>query len=216
MKKVLLLIGIIILIPITASFDTPLDKYNSPSPLEFIRKADFRIALQELLKQEGYYVNHQDDRGKETYGGISRKYNPNWWGWRFIDEQKKKNGEIKRYTRFPELDFWVQDYYLDIWVKEEFYLLRDQQTANYVLDFRINGTIGARLIQKTLIDLGHTQLKLNNRIDSATIHAINLTDKERFLTDLRIRRVKFYKSIVARDSTQNQFLKHWLLRAKNI
>lgn len=215
MKKVLLLIGIILL-PITASFDTPLDKYNSPSSLEFIRKADFRIALQELLKQEGYYVNHQDDRGKETYGGISRKYNPNWWGWRFIDEQKKKNGEIKRYTRFPELDFWVQDYYLDIWVKEEFYLLRDQQTANYVLDFRINGTIGARLIRKTLVELGHSDLSISNKIDSTTINAINSTDKELFLLSLKTRRIKFYKSIVARDSTQQQFLSHWLARAKNI
>lgn len=216
MKKILLLIGIIVLIPITASFDRPIDRYNLPSSVELVKKADFKIALDQLLTQEGYYVNHRDDKGKETYGGISRKYNPDWYGWRFIDQYKRENGVIKRYTRFPELDFWVLDYYLDIWVKEQFYLLKDQQTANYVLDFRVNGTVGARLIQKTLIDLGHTQLKLNNRIDSATIHAINLTDKERFLTDLRIRRVKFYKSIVARDSTQNQFLKHWLLRAKNI
>lgn len=217
MKKVLLILGIIILLPITASFDAPLRR-EEVCEILFVKKADFRTALHHLLSHEGYYVNDPDDRGKETYGGISRKYNPNWWGWNFIDRYKRDNGPIKRYTHFPELDFWVLDYYIDIWVKEQFYLLRDQQVANYVLDFRVNGTTGARLINKTLIQLGHHQVTTINKIDSTTIQAINATDKDQFLVTLRDRRVSYYKGIVDRDTTntQHRFLKHWLYRAKNI
>lgn len=181
----------------------------------FTKKADFRTALSFILKHEGYYVNHPDDRGKETYGGISRKYNPNWWGWRYIDSYKKENGPIKWNTRFPELDFWVLDYYLDIWVKEGFYNINNQKTANYVLDFRINGTIGAKLTNRTLRNMGWYTTK-ENKIDSSTIYAINRINQKLFLEHLKKARIKFYTQIVVKDSTQKQFLNHWIERSKSI
>jgi len=184
--------------------------------VNYVKKADFRIAYSYIIKHEGWYVNHADDRGKETYGGISRKYNPNWWGWRFIDEYKKKNGPIPRYTHFPELNFWVMDYYLDIWVSEHFYNLHNQNLANYVLDFRINGTIGAKLINKSLTELGAQNITNKNVIDSTTINALNNINREMFLNHLKNKRIKFYRNIALRDSTQKQFLKHWIKRSKSI
>lgn len=180
------------------------------------KKADFRIAYTHIIKHEGWYANVPEDRGKETYGGISRKYNPNWWGWRFIDNYKRKNGPIPRYTHFPELDFWVMDYYLDIWVKEGFYNLHHQNIANYVLDFRINGTIGAKLTNKTLKELGWKNITKENVIDSTTIHALNNINRRLFLEHLKNRRIRFYKGIAERDTTQEQFLKHWIKRSKSI
>jgi lysozyme family protein len=183
--------------------------------INYIKKADFRTAYAYILKHEGWYANVPGDRGKETYGGISRKYNPNWWGWRFIDEYKRNNGPITRYTHFPELDFWVMDYYLDIWVKEEFYNLHHQNIANYVLDFRINGTIGAKLVNKSLRELGMHTTK-ENVIDSTTINALNNINRRLFLNHLKNRRIHFYKSIAKRDTTQEQFLNHWIKRSKSI
>ncbi len=51
------------------------------------------------LAHEGGYANHPSDKGGETYRGITRKHNPNWEGWAFIDEVKKTgkglNGWLK-------------------------------------------------------------------------------------------------------------------------
>ena len=53
--------------------------------------ADFNLSIPKILKHEGGYVDNPNDIGKETYGGISRKYNPNWEGWKFIDDWKLRN-----------------------------------------------------------------------------------------------------------------------------
>lgn len=52
--------------------------------------ANFDVYYPKLMKSEGGYVFDKDDLGGETYKGISRKYNPNWIGWKKIDEYKKK------------------------------------------------------------------------------------------------------------------------------
>ena len=48
------------------------------------------------LSQEGCtdknpvgYVNDPQDAGGETVAGISRRYHPQWEGWKFVDEIKK-------------------------------------------------------------------------------------------------------------------------------
>ena len=51
--------------------------------------AIFNLAYKKLEVAEGGYVNDPDDKGGETYKGISRKANPNWAGWISIDQIKK-------------------------------------------------------------------------------------------------------------------------------
>ena len=55
-----------------------------------------------VLTHEGGYSSGNEkqtkgDKGKETYCGISRVYNPNWDGWKIIDRHKpiKYNAKIK-------------------------------------------------------------------------------------------------------------------------
>ena len=48
--------------------------------------ADFEPAFARLMDEEGVKLsNNPADRGKQTYAGVSRKYHPNWVGWRFVD-----------------------------------------------------------------------------------------------------------------------------------
>jgi len=49
----------------------------------------FSHILNDTLKHEGGYANHSADKGGETYRGITRKNNPNWQGWKYIDEVKR-------------------------------------------------------------------------------------------------------------------------------
>lgn len=175
---------------------------------------DFRTSLNYILEHEGYYANIENDRGGETYAGITRRWNPNWYGWRYIDQYKKK-GPIKWKTHIPELDHWVLDYYLDIWHDEGFFKLKDQNVANQVLDFRVNATIGVIIIQRTLIEMGY-KVNITNRIDETTIEALNSVDSCRFLFLLGINRAVFYTKTAYNNETQKQFLTHWILRTKKL
>jgi len=49
----------------------------------------FEEALNNLLSIEGGYSYDKDDKGGETYKGISKGYHPNWNGWSIIDDYKK-------------------------------------------------------------------------------------------------------------------------------
>lgn len=75
--------------------------------------AEFYKAYKKLEVAEGGYVNDKDDAGGETYKGISRKANPNWIGWKTLDDLKKHHpttfANIAKRT--PQLEKAVQDLY---------------------------------------------------------------------------------------------------------
>jgi len=45
----------------------------------------FETAMRPLRRREGGYARDPDDRGGETYSGISRRFFPGWAGWKIID-----------------------------------------------------------------------------------------------------------------------------------
>ena len=49
----------------------------------------FLSAYENTIKFEGIYSNDVNDRGGETYKGISRKNYPDWKGWDIVDAIKK-------------------------------------------------------------------------------------------------------------------------------
>lgn len=48
----------------------------------------FEAAYTRLIGHEGGYSDHPEDRGGETYKGVSRRFNPGWPGWGIIDACK--------------------------------------------------------------------------------------------------------------------------------
>ena len=72
---------------------------------------NFDIAFETIVKIEGGYVNDPDDKGGETYAGISRKFNPDWKGWEKIDELKKENNFPKNLKTNPVISQMVKDFY---------------------------------------------------------------------------------------------------------
>lgn len=202
--KLSLLISIL-LISFTETNEKPL------SQVRVEKKADFRIAYAIVRNYEGGYGNLQYDRGGETYAGIVRKWSKDWYGWRYIDAKKRKHEEI-----VPEAEFWVQDYYLSIWVREEWNELKDQQTANYLFEFRIlsrYSSIG--IINQSLNGVG-SKTSLSNEMNEQTAIEINRANKNLLLKEVRERRMNLYTSIVYNDSTQRKWKKGWMKRAKNI
>ena len=51
------------------------------------------------MEHEGGYVDDRDDRGGETYRGISRNNFPDWKGWKKIDGFKPVDAVILRSSR---------------------------------------------------------------------------------------------------------------------
>jgi len=212
MKKILV---VVLLILLTPTFTVEAPKTKSINSVKKVKRAQFLPAYLKLRTFEGNYANEKNDLGKETYGGVTRKYNGDWYGWRYIDEYKKKNGKPKRNTYIEKAEFWVMDYYLDIWVKEEYYRIEKQNVANYIIDFRINAYHGPKTIKKVLISMGQ-KLELNNKIDSSTIDAINRVNSKQFLNKLKKARTQHYIDIVNRKPNQKDWLKHWLVRTNDV
>ena len=50
--------------------------------------ASFGEAFEHTMGMEGGYANDPQDVGGETFMGVSRVYNPGWYGWTIIDGQK--------------------------------------------------------------------------------------------------------------------------------
>lgn len=162
------------------------------------KKVDFVIAYSLVRKAEGNYVNHPNDKGKRTYAGITSKYNPNWYGWRYIKHNPKWN------THIPKAEMWVLDYYLDIWIKEGFDELSNQELANYLFDTRIN------LSRKQTVKLLNKVFKIN-RINKDKWITKNLDTLN--VDNLRLARIAYYNNIIKKDSSQIVFKKSWIKRA---
>ena len=104
--------------------------------------ANYHIALQEVLKNEGGYVNDPDDSGGETYKGIARRFHPDWIGWAYIDKRDFKN---------PNLNKLVSDfYYIKFWELLNIDGLVNQEIATSIFDFAVNAGVktSAILAQK--------------------------------------------------------------------
>lgn len=56
----------------------------------------FDEALKQTLAFEGGYANDPDDRGGETFRGISRRSFPDWPGWALIDRAKREGDRSAR------------------------------------------------------------------------------------------------------------------------
>lgn len=170
---------------------------------------------------EGGYVNNPNDKGGETYAGIARKFHPTWSGWAYIDEIKKTNPVIKTNTKFPAIQDKVDKFYLlGLWEPNNFSKIENQGIADILFDWYVNSgsnaanTKGAETYGVDEIlnrDFGF-KLPLDSKFDDLTIKAINAVDPAKLYNTIKEERKKFYQTLVAKDPTQQTFLKGWMNR----
>lgn len=172
--------------------------------VEEVKYADFRIAYNHVRKEEGFYSNHPNDLGKETYAGITKKYNPNWYGWNYVNKYRLKQNEPVTGIDSLITEFYVQDFYLDIWVKEGFYKLTNQEVANYLFDTRVN------LSRKQTIKL------LNRTYSTPVVNTEQwiLSSMDHYnITLLKKTRTNYYLNRIKANPSQIVWKKGWLKRA---
>lgn len=111
--------------------------------------ADFLKAIDKLLFNEGGYVNDPDDRGGETYKGISRKYHKDDAMWDKIDSYKKQYGAgTKAFKNAIDKDEEITNNVRNIYKKEYWDKLglddvKRQNVAEELFDDAVNRGVGA-------------------------------------------------------------------------
>lgn len=95
----------------------------------------FEIAFRNTVEHEGGYVFNNDDRGGETYRGITRRWYPDWPGWITIDSIENKS----TLSEILPLQDMVEKFYRDeFWYKIKGIALGNQDLANLLFDTAVH------------------------------------------------------------------------------
>jgi len=173
----------------------------------------FDRCISVVLRREGGYANDPNDKGKETYMGISRRWHPNWNGWPIIDAHNA-NCQLKRgeFVDNPEFDKMVYNfYYNEFWMPLNIDELENPNIALQIFDFAVNaGTVKAIKTAQRL-----SGVRVDGIIGINTIKAINSLDNA-FLIRYKHARKEYYTYIVDKDPSQEKFIRGWINRVDEI
>jgi lysozyme family protein len=182
--------------------------------------ANFEEAYYLTLGHEGGYANDPTDAGGETYMGISRVYNPSWYGWGIIDEAKGDN--------FPscldndeELQDAVEDFYKDKYWDVNLLDQFPQAVSNEMFDTGVNMGISraAKFLQTALNYLNRngslfSDLVVDGKIGPATLRAFNTVEKDAdiIVKMLNTLQGNHYMEYMSKSPTQEKYARGWFKR----
>jgi lysozyme family protein len=180
--------------------------------------AEFIPAYNHTARNEGGYANNPNDNGGETYAGISRKFWPNWGGWKYIDDSKRVNQSAKYINMSiganQKVQALVSEFYkTNFWYPLNLQLINDQQLATNVYDFGVNAgieTAAKRLQQAANAVCG--DLIVDGQIGSKTVASINKLNGKAVYDAFNQARKSYYDNIIARNPSQVEFRKSWYSR----
>ncbi|PHJ51671.1 hypothetical protein VF04_36720 [Nostoc linckia z7] len=168
--------------------------------------ANFDAAIDFILKWEGGYGEDEVDLGGlQTYRGISRKHNPNWAGWKIIDQRKPKQWQIYQDLEDDVKSFYKKHY----WDAIKADGICNDKIAAFMFDWYVNS--GGHAVKAVQRIVGTTQ---DGILGNQTLHAINNYNGALY-EPLRMARISFYKKIVKDKPAQNKFLIGWLNRVND-
>ncbi len=133
--------------------------------------AQFLIAYNKTNGNEGLYSNNPNDRGKETWKGISRVMFPHWGGWNIIDGHKIKSNFPLSLNEDSDLEELVQEFYtVNFWDSIRGNEIIKQEQADSIYDTCVNMGIktGIKLTQRTLeiVETGIMNNETLNKLNS--------------------------------------------------
>jgi lysozyme family protein len=169
------------------------------------------------LLKEGYYVNDKDDKGGETYRGISRVNFPKWEGWKIVDNSKplKKGDKINS----SELDSMILSfYYENFYTKIKAEQVNDTLVAAHLYDHGVNGGLArsVKLLQKAINNVYKANIKVDGMIGNVTLGWANKEKAKELGTEFSKQRISYYKDLTVINPTYKKFLDGWLNRVSDV
>lgn len=163
--------------------------------------ADFGLFINKLLRLEGGYVNHPNDKGGCTCKGITLPVFRGVYGAGYSCD------DLKEITD-SQVEHIYKTQYWDICRADE---IRNSQIANLLVDFAVNS--GCRTAVKTIQKIvGTTEDGIMGKI---TLGAINSKSPKQVFDELMQHRIDYYNDIVEKNPNQRVFLKGWLNRLED-
>lgn len=159
------------------------------------------------LGYEGGYSSDPNDKGGETFRGISRVMHPGWMGWEKIDS-------LKSFLEFPSCAIYdgaLADMVREFYVKEFWERIHGEELpgkmAVTAFDFAINSGVdrATRILQ---ISLG---VAVDGNIGPKTIKAAYDAGESGIISYLA-RRAKYLHEIMDNDPTQQVWALNWFRR----
>ena len=188
--------------------------------------ADFKKAFERTDAYEGGYANDPDDRGEETFRGISRAFHPGWSGWRYIDEIKgtlpcaQWNDAMRRATS----DMVEAFYRTFFWNTIQGDALPNQEVANLIYDAAVNQSVhpAGCFLQEALNLLNrngsdYLDLVVDGKIGPRTLAALQVHLRGEKSPALLLKVVGFLRmeqwvNLMRRKPSQEKFARSWLAR----
>lgn len=189
-------------------------------------KPNFDEALTKTLRFEGGYSYDLQDRGGETYKGISRRYYPDWPGWGIIDRLKDDSGK----PIAPEADTTLEQsvkffYEAEYWERICGDELLDQGIAEEVFDTSVLMGRGraAEFLQRSLNALNknrtlYIDLNVDKYIGPKTIGCLQAYLEHRppifLLTVMNCLQGEYLLERMAKSPEQEKWAYGWLKRVQ--
>ncbi len=159
--------------------------------------ADFNLAINYVLENEGGCCNNPNDPGGSTNFGILQR------DWPQVD--------ITNITR-PEAIAWYQPNY---WEKVPYVGIASQQIATKLFDMHVNlGLSPAVMIAQKA--LGFSGPNVDGDMGQLTVAAINAADKAKLLAEVVSLLTLHYKLLEQRNPGLVAFDRGWMTRATKL
>jgi lysozyme family protein len=172
--------------------------------------ADFNLALEHVLRNEGGYVFDKDDPGGETYKGIARNINGTWDGWITIDLLKKQSGFPGNLDTNTALQDTIKTFYKNnYWDRIKGDDLNEQLKANSIFDFAVNAGVSTSATLAQIV-AGATP---DGVIGPESVGMINALDNEHFLASFTVAKISRYIGIIKKRPSSQKYLYGWISRA---
>lgn len=177
--------------------------------------ADFKQALDNLIGEEGGYVNNPHDAGGETVFGIARASHPQWAGWPLVDALKRQFSNLVDLNRQLKESATVQDavqsfYRAEYW---SFDSVESQAVANKLLsiDVLFGRGHGTQILQTALVRLGF-HIDVDGQLGAKTLNALQKAKEPDILHALRTYSALYIAHRLIDKPDQVVFAEGWFWR----
>lgn len=154
------------------------------------------------LKYEGGYANVANDKGGETYRGITRKNNPTWSGWPLVDKLKPKHNQI-----LPQLEPEVQKFYWQRFVNLGLDKLNSTKVATAMFDYNVHGGFNLSVLRSIILSKFG-----KNLVSGSELSWVNTQNEDSIASAIIEHRENYLKKIIEKDPTQKKFEDGWFKR----
>ncbi|MGC4058188.1 MAG: glycosyl hydrolase 108 family protein [Chitinophagaceae bacterium] len=183
-----------------------------------VAKTNFDIAYDATDIIEGGWVNNSLDRGGETWAGISRKWFPNWPGWKIIDRLKSDKTFPKNLTGNAELQMLKKQFYnMEFWNSLRLGEVKRIDIASKIYDMAVNmGKVTAVKYLQTALNLLNDRQRLykdlpvTGKLLDMTLAAINKHPRpDNLFKALNVLQGSHYLEMGKNSESQEAFMNGW-------